>query len=401
MKVSGRVPHPGSEGSLGLTPEVDEDVWHMYNLIAAGDTVSAVTVRKVTRERSSGAGPAESERVRVKLSIVVESCEYDGEACEVRCRGKICNETEHARLGSYHTLTLGLRTRADVAKPAWDAADAERLKAAADPAASADLAALLVTEGLAHVVLVGAHVTSCRARVETHLPRKTGAAAAGYAGALDRFYSRALEAVGRHVDFTKVTCLVVAGPGFAPRGFVEYAEREARRGAPELRFVLEHFPGKVVVCRASSAHRHALREVLEDPAVAPRIKDTQAARETAALEEFYSMLGRDPARAMYGPGHVAAAHYDRLAVQTLLVSDALFRARDAATRSAYVDLVQGVRDGGGRALVFSAAHPSGEQLGQLGGVAALLRFPLPDLDEADPDELMERYKLPALDIHAH
>ena len=46
-----------------------------------------------------------------------------------------------------------------------------------------------------------------------------------------------------------------------------------------------------------------------------------------------------------------------------------------------------VKAAGGEALVFSAAHASGEQLGRVTGVAALLRFPLPELEdmEVGPD----------------
>ncbi len=56
-------------------------------------------------------------------------------------------------------------------------------------------------------------------------------------------------------------------------------------------------------------------------------------------------------------------------------------------RKAYTALVDGVREAGGEALILSGAHVSGEQLDQLSGIAAILRFPLPDLEdeELDPD----------------
>jgi len=45
--------------------------------------------------------------------------------------------------------------------------------------------------------------------------------------------------------------------------------------------------------------------------------------------------------------------------------------------------VEEVRGAGGKTHVFSAGHASGEQLGELTGVAATLRFPLPDLVDAE------------------
>lgn len=41
--------------------------------------------------------------------------------------------------------------------------------------------------------------------------------------------------------------------------------------------------------------------------------------------------------------------------------------------------------GGGQVCIFSAMHASGEQLNQLTGIAAILRFPLPDLEDQEFD----------------
>ena len=51
-------------------------------------------------------------------------------------------------------------------------------------------------EGLANVCLVGRAVTLVRARVEANLPRKRGAAAAGYDKAISRFYEKVSSGVG-------------------------------------------------------------------------------------------------------------------------------------------------------------------------------------------------------------
>jgi protein pelota len=39
-----------------------------------------------------------------------------------------------------------------------------------------------------------------------------------------------------------------------------------------------------------------------------------------------------------------------------------------------------------QALIFSSMHVSGQQLTQLSGIAALLRFPLPDLEDQELDD---------------
>ena len=139
---------------------------------------------------------------------------------------------------------------------------------------------------------------------------------------------------------------------------------------------------KWVVCHASSAYRHALKEVLADPALAAVVSNTHAAAEVRALGEFFGRLSAQPDRVTYGLRFVEAAA-EQSAVETLLVADTLFRANNVATRARYVALVESVRSARGAVHIFSSLHVSGEQLAGLSGVAALLRFPIPDVEAAE------------------
>lgn len=49
------------------------------------------------------------------------------------------------KAGSYHTIEIEPNRPFEVYKQTWDSLDIERIKQACDPAASADLAVLLVT----------------------------------------------------------------------------------------------------------------------------------------------------------------------------------------------------------------------------------------------------------------
>lgn len=97
------------------------------------------------------------------------------------------------------------------------------------------------------------------------------------------------------------------------------------------------------------------------------------------------MLSSNPARAFYGPGHVFAAA-ELGAVQVLMISDGLFRINNVQKRNKYAALVDSIAESGGEPLVFSSMHVSGEQLNQLSGIAAILRFPLPELEDMEIPE---------------
>jgi protein pelota len=139
---------------------------------------------------------------------------------------------------------------------------------------------------------------------------------------------------------------------------------------------------KFVLCKSTSGHKHALEEVLSDPAVRKQLKETKVAKEVEILNTFMNTLNDDPHRAHSGYQHVAAAQQS-LAIQSLLVTDPLFRNSNVKLRQQYVQLVEDVKQGGGQVYIFSSMHVSGQQLAQVSGGAAILRFPLPDLDELE------------------
>ncbi|XP_028792210.1 protein PELOTA 1-like [Neltuma alba] len=343
-------------GSVKMVPIDSDDLWFAYNLIAPGDSVMAVTVRKVLREMASGG--REAERLKLKLEIKVEElADYDKEGSILRVRGKNIMENEHVKIGAFHTLELELQRPFVLRKDVWDSLALDMLQQASDPGASADLAVVLMQEGLAHILLVGRSMTVSRSRIETSIPRKHGPAIAGYESALNKFFDKVLHAFLKHVDFSVVRCAVIASPGFTKDQFHRHLLLEAER--KQLRPIIEN-KSRIILVHASSGYKHSLREVLDAPNVMNMIKDTKAALEVRILKDFYNMLSNDPSRACYGLKHVEVA-IERLAVQTLLITDDLFRNSDIMRRQQYVKLVNSVKDSGGSVHVFSSMHVSGER----------------------------------------
>ncbi|KAG9447440.1 hypothetical protein H6P81_013568 [Aristolochia fimbriata] len=376
MKLVHKNFQAGGPGRVKMVPEESDDLWHAYNLIAPGDSVMAVTVRKVLRETSAG---RDAERVKLKLEIKVESVDYDNEGSVLRIRGKNILENEYVKIGAFHTLEIEQHRPFVLQKDIWDSWALDVLRQACDPAASADLAVVLMQEGLAHVFLIGKSVTATRARIESSIPRKHGPAIAGYEKALNRFFEHVLQAFLKHVDFKVVRCAVIASPGFTKDQFYNYLMLEAER--QQLRNIIEN-KSHIILSHATSGYKHSLKDVLDAPHVMNMIKDTKAAQEVRALKDFFNMLSSEPDRACYGPKHVEVAN-ERMAIQTLLITDDLFRNSNTETRQKYVNLADSVKALGGSAHIFSTMHASGEQLAQLTGIAAILRFPLPDLDDIE------------------
>ena len=365
-------------GTVMLRPETPEDLWHSYNLLKKEDLVRCTTVRKVIKESSTGS--TTSSKKRLMLTIRLRKIDFDPDALQVRLSGVVENQNELVRLGAHHTLTLELHQNFTIEKDCWDQIYLEILEEACNPDRQAELAAIVMHSGLAHLCLVTGSLTITKARIETNIPKKRTGSSQN-SKAITKFFEAIYQAILRHVDFAKVKAVLIGSPGYTKDDFFVYLKETCvKRDDKPLRDAVHQ--DKFVLVRASNGHKYALEEVFSDPAITKKIEDTKVVKEVAILGKFMRMMDTDPDKAYYGYTHVKSAA-DQCAIDSLLVTDELFRASTPQVRRMYVDLVEDVRSNGGTVYIFSALHISGQQLGQVSGVAAILRYPLPDLEELE------------------
>ncbi|KAI9594239.1 protein pelota [Syncephalis fuscata] len=358
-------------GRVTLYPEEQEDMWHIYNLILPGDLVKATAFRRVQNVTETGS--TTSQRVRTTLTLKVERTEFDAQECVLSINGPNVAENQYVKLGQYHTLDLELHRNFSITKVEWDSMAFDRINEACDVDNRSDLAAVVLQEGLANICLVTSSMTVVRQRIETSVPRKRK----GFAGAHDQ----GLKKHNKYIRLDRVKAVLLASPGFVKDNLFQYIMEQAER--QDLKTLLDN-KSKFVLAHCSSGHKHALEEVLRQPAMQTHLADTKAAGEVRALERFYEALGKDEGRAFYGWDHIQKAN-ERGAIETLLVADNLFRSFDLNVRRKYVRLVESVRASGGKVFVLSTQHVTGEQLAQLTGVAAILHYPAPDIEDEDEE----------------
>lgn len=367
-------------GTVRLEAKDAEDMWHLYNLLAAGDHLRATTIRKVQQETSTGS--SSSDRVRMTVTIQVKSFQYDPTVSEMRVTGRVAEENQYVRVGAYHTIEIEPHRAFSLTKEMWDSVYMDRLQLSLDPAVDADLGAIVMQEGLANILMVSRSLTLTRARIETSVPRKGKNALYNRDKAMNKFFGEVLRATLENLDLNRLKVLLIASPGYVKDDFYRFMIAEASR--QDIRQILEN-KSKIVLTHSSSGHKHCFHEVLAKPELQARLSDTKAAGEVQIMNSFHDMLKKDPDRAVYGPAHVKYAA-EMGAIDILMVTDKLFRAQDLPLRKKYVNLVDEVKAAGSRVTVFSTQHVSGEQLDLMSGVAAILRFPLAGLDDIDPSE---------------
>ncbi|CAD7931239.1 unnamed protein product [Amoebophrya sp. A25] len=423
MKLLRRNVDPTTKsGSVVLIPEESEDLWHLYNLVARGDCVTAQTYRKVEKAQATGTVSKERRRVRLKIEIT-KDVDYDAEGDELRFPGVNVAECEYVPLGANHTISLELNEKIEIEKNAWDTVHLDIIRESTDIRATSDTCVLLLdqAQGLAQFFFLTNVLAKVVFKVQTMLPKNRKFEKGNFDKALKKFYDRIIEGFKLHVNFDNIKCVVLAGPGFLKTEFFNYLRDDNGKRAAEIfsggpgqgggpsttkggpsggassssasgssaASALRRLNEIFFEANCSTANKQGLQELLEQEGVAKRIASTKAGEQIEGLDQLYKRLATDPERACYGPGQVLFALQNG-AVEKLFLTDSLFRQKkDLADRAKYVEMVELCRELTGRrdsVVIFSSQHVSGEKLSALSGVAALLRFPVENLDCIDSSD---------------
>ncbi|KAL7666628.1 Protein DOM34 [[Candida] zeylanoides] len=398
MKLVKQAFEKDASGLTVLVPQDKEDLWQLYNLIQKGDEVKLSTTRNVkigaaaTAAKGGGGGGGKASRLNLTLRLKVEDIDYTPADESLRVRGKTVDPHEHVPASSYHTADVQLGKALTLYKDEWDEVSYGLVVRSCSIEDKAEVGAVVLEEGVAHICLVTDSMTVLRSKVEKSIPRKRRAEAAGAAGqhdrALDKFYEMVCATMMRHLDVARLKVVVLASPGFTAGALYKHLMAKAAReaateggGAAAAAAILAN-KAKFVVAHSSTGYLQGLEEAMREPSLQARLRDTQFAREAAVFDEFERTLNADDDRAWYGPREAARAA-ELGAVKYLMITDTLFRSDDVGVRRHYIRLAEQVRRTGGEVLVFSSLHESGEQLNQLTGVAVLLSYPVADLDEEE------------------
>ncbi|SCU71969.1 eukaryotic peptide chain release factor subunit 1, putative [Trypanosoma equiperdum] len=371
-----------AEGAVEVKVQVStsEDLWHLYNLVLPGDQVRTNTRRKVVKETSIGSQAAEVRTITLQLQV--RNTEFSPD--ELRVQGVNVKENECVKLGAHHTLSVHAFPPQDVVilKDEWNDVFAARLKEACDNESRADTVAVLMNSGTASVLLVTPSFMYTKAKIEVSIAKKHKNDGTARDRSIQRFFKQVLDALCMHVDFDKAKLILICSPAHVREEFKAYVEAAmAHSEAMAMRNLRKNF-SKIVLIKVRDNTNDALREAFADPNIANQMESTRCRDEIKVWQDFQKTMDEDPDRCVYTPQMVYRAAMLG-AVGKLMVSDVVFRSEDPTVRRFYLSLIHFVRQGGGGVSVFSSNHVTGEQLTQLGFVAAILHFPCDELDDLE------------------
>ena len=354
MQISSRQRTSEGRERVTLVPESLDDLWHLTYVVEPGDRVAGDTTRRIQRNdddlRDTG-----GEREHMWVELEVDDVEFAKFANRLRVGGVIVDCSREDQLDFHHTLNVEPRDELEIEK-LWKPDQDERLAEAVEATENPDVAVATVEEGEAHVHTVAQYGTEERATITS----TTGKG--DYARPRDELFSELADVLRRQ----DVDAYILAGPGFTKQDALDHFSDTIPDIAEEI-----------TVVDTSAVGDRGVHEVLKRGAVEDVQQRTRIAEEADLIDELMARIG-EGTEVAYGPEAVAeAAEFG--AIETLLVLDERLRLERAGEGDWDVDvdeIIETTEQKGGDVTVFSAEFAPGEQLSNLGGIAALLRYRL-------------------------
>lgn len=371
-------------------------------MISIGDSIQSSTFRKVVKQNQTSVS---SQKVRTVITVKVTKTDFDPVEGVIRVSGQNVAKNRSISLGSFHTSEIEVNRKFTLTKNCWDYITLQRLKKCCDIKQKARLAAVVMEKGLANVCLITNNLTLVRATIEKSFPKKRGNySSSSHKEAKEKFFKQILSAILRHIDISVVKCIILASPGFLNQELRDYIIVEVSKFKSSGSLVtsskdtdlnpndqMKFLSNKISVfllAHSSTGQLQSLEEVLASPKVLAKIDDVAALLEVNTLNKFFEILRTNADQAVYSLKYVLYC-LEESTVETLLISDSLFRSNDLKDRRFYVDLVEKCQvQRQCKVVIFSSMHVTGKKLDAMTGIAAILRYSIPDLDDlVEPNQV--------------
>ncbi len=352
------------KGIIVVVPESMDDLWHLYNIILPGDQIAARTVRRVRRD-TEGSRPDKGERRKMFIRLGVEEVSLHKYSNRLRVKGRILSGPgDFVSLGTYHTINVEPGLKIEILKEHWPRSLLNRLKEAAKQKGQRVIV-IAIEEGCATIGIVD------DSGVDIHLTLQ-GNAMGKYGK-----YQNSPEMLGQlfgaivlHLrellnQFPDVIKIIVVGPGFTKDKFGDFLQQRI----PEIK-------NKILLDHVSNGTTAGVYEALQRGIVERVASEIRLSREIKLIDELLRHLGKGSGKAAYGWDEIIRA-IQFGAVETLLILDKTLREAPPEKRKTLEDLMREVEKQAGSIEIFSTEHQAGRQLAGFGGIAGILRFPLP------------------------
>lgn len=344
-----------------VVPSSDDDLWHLYNIIYKGDEVYAYSSRAIKSDEEYSR-PKSAERVSAFMGVTVESVSWDKFLGRLRVHGLICHAPDIIPTGAHHTLNIALDQPLTIVKKEWPKHLLDRIT----KASRTEKTLLILSIDDESFAIAETKQYGVEIKIEEHVKLPGKLEADKRTNATRQYFHRALDSLNQRWSTTHNPIMII-GVGFIKNDFRNFVTDEA----PEMSKSI------VDVKSVNNGGIAGIYEALRSGVLLKASHQLRIVDETEAMEEALKRLGKGDATVTYGIDQVEKAA-KMSAVEKMIIADILLRDAEEDQRLHLEDLMREVEQKRGNVTVISTEHEAGSKLLALGGIAALLRFPLYD-----------------------
>ena len=347
------------QGYVKVVPDSQDDLWHLYNVIYKGDEVYAYTSRAIKSDTEANR-PKSGERVSAFMGVKVENVAWDKFLGKLRVHGIIIHAPDIIPTGAHHTISVSLNQPVTIVKQNWQKHALDRLTRASET--EKPLLILAIDDEGYAIAETKQYGIEIKVEERIKLPGKHEAEKRQ--GATNNYYKRVLNSLSQQWMQNR-NSIVIVGVGFIKSSFVTYLKDNASDMAKSV----------VDVKSVNNGGIAGIHEALRSGVLLKAAHKMRILEETEVMEEVMKRLGKGEGTVTYGLAEVESAAQIG-AIEKLVLADTLLRDSEDEQRLRIEKIMREVEQRAGSVTVVSTEHEAGSKLLALGGVTALLRFPL-------------------------
>jgi protein pelota len=347
------------QGFVKVVPDTPDDLWHLYNVIYKGDEVYAYSSRAIKSDTETSR-PKSAERMSAFMGVTVESVSWDKFLGKLRVHGLICHAPDIIPTGAHHTLSIALNQPVTIVKKEWPKHLLDRLTKASET----EKPMLIISIDDEGFAIAETKQYGYETKVEQRI-RLPGKQEADKRVEATKAYFRLGVNSLNQLWAQNHNPIVIIGAGFVKNDFVKYLNEESQEMSKSV----------VDVKSVNNGGTAGIDEALRSGVLLKAAHQLRIVDETETMEEVMKRLGKGEGTVTYGLEVVENA-VKMGAVEKLVVADTTLRDADEGKRLKLEELMRETEKRNAKVTVISTEHEAGAKLLSLGGIAALLRFPL-------------------------
>lgn len=342
-------------GFIEVLPEVLDDLWHLSHIIVSGDSVSSKTTRRIQDNTGDKLRSDRGIKKTFFLRIKVETVNFHMFTGKLRITGVITKGPEDLiPLGSHHTLEVKLNQALKINKFNWPKWAIDRLEEAIKSSKKLSAIIIVLEDDNATIGLIrqfgveyyGPIIGDISGKriIDKNRPKL-----------VEQYYNKIIDSI---LKFKDIETIILAGPGFVKNNFYNYLKEKNKEIAK-----------KAIIENTGSGGRVGIHEVLKNGTVEKITAENRISHEIIAIEELLKEIATSSNKVVYGKKETVNAAYAG-AVEKILILDKLI------SRENLEKIMNLVENMNGKVMIISSEHDGGKQLESLGGIGALLRYPI-------------------------